>query len=120
MPFAAALSTAPQTGRALDDVCTEAMRSLGRDPDLALVFFSPHHAEHADVIAGVLQQRLKPRCTLGCIGESIVGNDQEVEWKPALSLWLGAWTRKVELEPFHITLEHTSEGHSLLGWPDSV
>lgn len=120
MPFAAALSTAPQTGRALDDVCTQAQRTLPASPDLALVFFSPHHAGQAETIAKTIMDRLKPRCLLGCIGESIVGNEQEVEWKPALSLWLGAWPRKVELEPFHLYIEHTSEGHSMLGWPDSV
>ena len=89
-------------------------------PDLAVVFFSPHHAAQAETIAKTLTERLKPRCLIGCVGESIVGNDREVEWQPALSLWLADWPRPVELEPFHITLEHTSEGHSLLGWPDSV
>jgi small ligand-binding sensory domain FIST len=120
MPFAAALSTAPQTTRALDDVCADAQRRLTATPDLAVVFFSPHHAAQADALAAGIHSRFKPRCLLGCIGESIVGNDQEIEWKPALSLWLAAWSRPVELEPFHLTLEHTSEGHSMLGWPDSV
>jgi small ligand-binding sensory domain FIST len=120
MPFAAALSTSPQTGRAIDDVITDTHRRLGADPDLAVVFFSTHHAPQASVIAEVMAHRLKPRCLLGCVGESIVGNEQEIEWKPALSLWLAHWSRKVELEPFHLTVEHTSEGHSLLGWPDSV
>jgi small ligand-binding sensory domain FIST len=119
MPFAAALSTAPQTGPALDEVCTEVL-GLGAKPDLAVVFFSPHHAAQASVIAGVLGHRLKPRCLVGCIGESIVGNEREIEWKPALSLWLASWSRPIDLEPFHLTVEHTSEGHSLLGWPDSV
>lgn len=120
MPFSAALSTAPQTSRALDDVCSAAQRQLTASPDLAVVFFSPHHAAQADAIARGISTRLKPRGLIGCIGESIVGNEQEIEWKPALSLWLAGWSRKVELEPFHLTLEHTSEGHSLLGWPDSV
>lgn len=118
MPFAAALSTASQTDRALDEAI--ALATLERTPDLAVVFFSPHHAAQAETIAKTLTERLKPRCLIGCVGESIVGNDREIEWQPALSLWLAAWPRPVELEPFHITLEHTSEGHSLLGWPDSV
>lgn len=118
MPFAAGLTTASQTDRALEEVI--ALATLGRTPDLAVVFFSPHHAAQAETIAKTLTERLQPRCLIGCVGESIVGNDREVEWQPALSLWLAAWPRPVELEPFHITLEHTSEGHSLLGWPDSV
>jgi small ligand-binding sensory domain FIST len=120
MPFAAALSTATPTARALDDVCTQALKHLDAKPDLALVFFSPHHAGEAAAIAAVLGQRLTPRCLLGCLGESIVGNEAEVEQSPALSLWLAAWQKPVGLEPCHITLEQTAEGPSLLGWPDSM
>src|SRR5262249_37472155 len=36
---------------------------------------------------------------------------------PALSLWLGRWAKKVELNPFHLVHEETPDGHSLLGWP---
>src|SRR5262249_40973112 len=47
-------------------------------------------------------------------------NDREVEHGPALSLWLGKWSRPVQAEPFHINLEPTPDGHSLLGWPDGL
>src|SRR5262245_18894489 len=120
MPFSAALSRAPQTSRALDDVTTEAQRQLTANPDLAVVYFSPHHAGEADAIASRIMNGLKPRGLSGCTGKSIAANEQEIEWKPALSLWLAGWSRKVDLEPFHLTLEHTSDGHSLLGWPDSM
>ncbi len=118
MPFTAALSTAPNTERALDDVCAEARKTFADSPDLAVVFFSPHH--QADAIAGFLQQRLGPRCLLGCVGESIVGNEREIEHQPALALWVGGWSRPAALEPFHLVLEQTSEGPSLLGYPDSA
>ena len=118
MPFAAALSTRPETACALDEVCAQVAGLAA--PDLALVFFSPHHAEHADAVADTLHGRLGPRALLGCIGESVIGNDQEVEAQPALSLWLAKWAGPVELEPFHLVLERTSEGFSLLGWPDAV
>jgi small ligand-binding sensory domain FIST len=52
------------------------------------------------------------------VGESIVGNDREIEGQPALSLWLARWTARVEATPFHLTLERTPEGLSLMGWPD--
>jgi len=120
MPFAAALSTASATDRALEDVCTEALTRNVAKPDLGLVFFSPHHAPRAATIAATLQQRLSPRVLLGCVGESIVGNDKEIEGAPALSLWLACWKRPIELEPFHIMLERTPDGPSLLGWPDSA
>jgi small ligand-binding sensory domain FIST len=120
MPFAAALSTASDTARALDEVCTQTLPPLGGAPDLALVFFAPHHADAAETITATLRQRLTPRVLLGCVGESIVGNGQEIEQQPALSLWLGRWSRPVELEPFHLTLEQMPDGPSLMGWPDSI
>ena len=45
MPFAAALSTAESTPRALDEVCAATRDQLDGNPDLALVFFSPQHAD---------------------------------------------------------------------------
>jgi small ligand-binding sensory domain FIST len=120
MPFTAALSTARETNRAIDEVCTRALADLGGAPNLALVFFSPHHVEEADTITARARQHLGAGCLLGCTGEAIVGNDQEIEKNPALSLWLGRWTQPVELEPFRLVLEETPDGYSLLGWPDGL
>ena len=120
MPFTAVLSTASRTPTALAEVLSDARARLSGTPDLALAFFSPHHAGAADVIAREVQQQFEPRCLLGCVGESIIGNDREIEGEPALSLWLGQWQRPVEMESFHLRLERTSEGPSLLGWPDSL
>ena len=120
MPFTAALSTAPLTSAALTEVLARARAALTGKPDLALVFFSPHHAEAASTIVENVQRELQPRCLLGCVGESIIGNEREIEGAPALSLWLGQWSRPVEMESFHLRLERTSEGPSLLGWPDSL
>lgn len=118
MPFAAALSTKAETTEAVAEVCT-ALASFTA-PDLAAVFYSPHHTEDASAIAATLQDRLKPRALLGGVGESIVGNEREVEQAPALSVWLGQWPGGVQVEPFHLQLERTSEGFSLLGWPDGI
>src|SRR4051812_12386846 len=115
MPFAAALSTSPDP---LDEVCSALAGQLPK-PDLAVAFLSPHHAERAEALAAGLQQRLGPRALIGCVGEAIVGGDREVEEQPALSVWLGSWPR-VAVETFHLQLERTSEGPSLLGWPDSL
>src|SRR5262245_18215020 len=102
MPFAAALSTAAQTPRALDEVCAAALGQLQGRPDLALLFYSPHHRAGAADLGKAAQQRLAARCLLGCPGESIVGNDREVEGEPALSLWLARWAGDVPLTPFHL------------------
>jgi small ligand-binding sensory domain FIST len=120
MPFAAALSTVEPTARALDEVCATARDRLDSDPDLAFVFFSPHHADAAPSLARALQERLNPRCMIGCIGEAIVGTGLEVEHKAALSLWLGKLPAGVELESCHLTPQKTPDGLSLLGWPDGL
>ncbi len=121
MAFAAALSTALDSRQAVDEVCREAGRQLGdARPDLVIVFYSPHHADSAGPIARLLHGRLQPRCLIGCLGESIVCNRREIEADPALSLWLGEWNGKIGLEPFHLVMLETSEGISLLGWPDGL
>jgi len=107
--------------QAVDEVCWEATRQLGDSPpELAIVFFSPHHADSAGPIARLLHGRLQPRCLIGCLGESIVGNRREVELDPALSLWLGSWDGRAGIEAFQLTMSETSEGISLLGWPDGL
>jgi small ligand-binding sensory domain FIST len=121
MPFAAAVSTRPQAPDALAEVL-DGLSSRVPQPDLAVVFFSPHHADSAGTIAATLREKLTPRALLGSVGESIIGNDQEIEDQPALSVWLGRWggSSRVTADPFHLYLERTSEGISLLGWPDAL
>jgi small ligand-binding sensory domain FIST len=120
MPFAAALSTNATTSRAVDEVCQPALDALGGAPDLALFFFSPHHLRSAGQLIEVLPDRLKARSLIGCPAVAIAGDDREIEDQPAMSLWLGRWNQRVEVELFHLTLEQTSEGYSLLGWPDGL
>lgn len=120
MPFAAALSTVADTTLALEEVCDQATAHFAGPADLAMVFFSRHHAPDVALIASHLQDTLGGAYILGCQGESIVGNSREIEKGPALSLWLAKWSRSLEQMAFHLTLEETSEGHSLLGWPDAL
>jgi small ligand-binding sensory domain FIST len=120
MPFAAAISAAPETPQALDEVCSQVRSQLADAPTLAMLFFSPHHAGRAEEMVRAVQERLAPQCLLGCVGEAIVGNDREIEGAAAIGLWAGKWTSAVTLEAFHLGLERTSEGISLLGWPDAL
>jgi small ligand-binding sensory domain FIST len=120
MPFAAALSTAEPTLRAVEEVCGQTRARLSGDADLAILFFSTHHARAADVLVRTVQQRLSPRCLLGCIAESVLGGDREIEQSPAVSLWVSRWTQPITMEPFHLVLERTADGPSLFGWPDEL
>lgn len=119
MPFAAALSTQPDSSAAIQEACATAGATVDR-PELALLFFSPHHLHAAEALRAAVQSRLKPAYLIGCVGESIVGNDREIEDGPAVSLWLARWDRPVEAETFHLSLEETPDGHALLGWPDAL
>ncbi|HEX5444189.1 MAG TPA: FIST N-terminal domain-containing protein [Pirellulales bacterium] len=117
--FAAALSTAANTADAVNEVCHRAGDALASTPSLAMVFFSPHHAEHAALIAEAISGGLAAECLLGCTGESIVGNAQEIEGEPALALWLAALPG-VSVQPMHVQFERTPEGGTVVGWPDDL
>lgn len=117
--FAAALSTSPKTADALDEVCRRAGDELAARPDLALVFFSSQHVAQAETIAAEVLRRLSVGCLLGCCGESIVGNDREIEGDAALVLWLAALPG-VAIHPLHLDFERTPEGGTVTGWPDNL
>jgi small ligand-binding sensory domain FIST len=120
MPFAAALSQARSATQAVDEAVRLLQEQLPGKPDLALAFFSPHHKRAAADLAESLETRLGPKVLLGCMGESIVGNDVEIEGEPALVVWTAAWSKPVEMHPFCLAPEQTPDGLSLLGWPDGL
>ncbi len=123
MPFAAALSTTADTARAIAEVCDSALVSLDSPdgpPELALLFFSPHHAGAMQTSAADVRKRLRAGCLLGCCGEAIVGNDREVEQGPAMALWLARWSKPVTVEPFHLTFRQEGSGVQIKGIPDRI
>lgn len=117
--FAAALSTLSDARQAAAEACQRAGQSLAAPVSLAMVFVSPHHAGELEAIGGEVRERLSPGCLLGCTGESIVGNAQEVEEAPAIALWL-ATLPGVSITPMHLNFEKTPEGPTVVGWPDDL
>ena len=120
MPFAAALSHARSAGQAVEEAVRQVLENQPGQPDLAVVFFSPHHKKAAAELAGLLAAQLGAKSLLGCMGESILGNDREVEGEPALVVWTAKWSHPVEMHTFCLAPEQTPDGLSLLGWPDSL
>lgn len=116
MPFAAALSTEGDTKTALSEVTAAADRLPG-PADLALVVFSPHHADEIGTITRWLHSELQPGCLMGTQGDAVVGTGREVEGGPAISLWLAHWGGKVQVDSIHLDAERTPDGPSLFGWP---
>lgn len=116
---ASALSTNTDTRAALREVCAAAREQIGGQVDLAMLFCSPQHADHADHLAAEACQLLGTDNLLGCTGESIVGGGREVEERPAMSLWLAHWPG-VATSLFHLQFERTREGGVIQGWPEEL
>jgi small ligand-binding sensory domain FIST len=120
MPFAAALSTAIPTTQAADEAAQAAVTVLGRDPELAVAFYSPHHAANAADLACALAERTGAKALIGVLGESVIGGSREIEDRPALALWVASWGGAVTIDSFHLGLEETPDGPTLFGWPDAL
>src|SRR5262249_6526404 len=69
MPSAAALPPTEPPPRAVEEVCQQTRTRLADGVDLAIVFFSTHHAREANGLVRMVQERLTPRCLLGCVAE---------------------------------------------------
>jgi small ligand-binding sensory domain FIST len=120
MPFAALLSEVPTVAGAVADICAQSATRFAGPPDLAVVFYSPHHADQLGPLANTLQAGLQPRTMIGCAGESLVAGERELEHAPGLCVWLAKWNDDVTAEHFHLTPHQTPDGLSLLGWPDAL
>ncbi len=115
MKCVSALSTAKDTEDALREVLEAATGATaeGSPADLVLVFASMHHADGLGRIAAEVRRRGLGRHVLGCTGESIVGEDREVEGAAALSLW-SIGLPGARLEPLRLAF---GDGQ-FAGWPE--
>lgn len=105
MRFASALSTRTSTESAIADVVERTTATLGGEPaDLAVVFASMHHADSLGSLVEAIRQNGLGRHVVGCTGESIVGEGQEIEDAPALCLW-SARLPGVQVTPLRLTFE---------------
>jgi small ligand-binding sensory domain FIST len=72
-----------------------------------------HHADALGELAALVQGRGLGKHVLACTGESIVGEDREVERGPALSLW-ALWLPGITVRPRQFTF---ADG-AFEGWPE--
>ncbi len=103
MNCVSALSTARSTVAAFQQVSEKLDEGLaGETADLCMIFSSMHHADELARLAATLREQGKTRHVLGCTGESMVGEDREVERSPALAVWSitlpGATLRPLRLD----------------------
>lgn len=102
MQWAAAISEQTPLASAVADCAAALRRQLnGAAPHLAVAFVSPQHRESYAALPGLVRESLGAPLLLGCSGGGIIGNGQEVEQRPALSITAAALP-EVTLTPFHL------------------
>jgi len=112
MACISALSTASDTGAALGEVLDRSLQAFRDQPaDLTVLFASMHHADALGRVASEIRARGLSHNVLGCTGETIVGEDREVEEGPALALW-SIRLPGATIEPIRMVFDNGFEG-----WP---
>src|SRR5947209_19966188 len=114
MRIGAALSTDPDPEKATAEAVQEARSRLGgADVSLALLVASRHHAPSAEVVSEAVRVKAGPERVIGCVAETVVGGDREVEGGPAVAVWLASLPKAVET--FHMEFVRTSAGGGVGG-----
>jgi small ligand-binding sensory domain FIST len=109
MRIGAALSTDPDPARAASAAVEEARSRLGgAEVSLAVVAASRHHAPSADVVVDAVRLSAEPERLIGCVAETVVGGDREIEGNQAVAIWLASLPEPAET--FHMEFVRTSEG----------
>ncbi len=101
MKFAAAISSAADAEEAVHDVI-ERLHPTASSFDLAMIFYTPHFSGDADSIAQTLIDEFDLPCIIGNSCEGVIGNRQEIEKGPALSVLVGKLPG-VRIQPFHLS-----------------
>ena len=101
MKWASSISTSANLSEAVLQATADVRTQLeGRQPDLVLVFASPHFSGTYSDIPALMQEHLPSRHLIGCSGGGVIGGGSEVEDKPALSI-TAALLPDVRLKTIH-------------------
>jgi small ligand-binding sensory domain FIST len=117
--FASALSRRTDTEAAVRDLADAVRMQIGQvSMHLGFVFFSPHHAGKADLIARMIREELSIDVCLGCSGEGVIADGEELETAPALTLWVGCLPL-VRIKALRLAFSETQDQIQMPGWPDA-
>ena len=87
MKWASAISEQAVLEEAIRECCAGVNRQLGDEtPHLVVTFVSSHHQGEYDRVVELVQQDLPGAPVFGCSGGGIIGDGQEVEQRPAVSI----------------------------------
>jgi small ligand-binding sensory domain FIST len=115
MRIGAALSTDPDPATAGAEAAVAAGSRLdGADASLALLVASRHHAPSAALVLDAVRRAVGSERVIGCVAETVVSGDREVEEGPAVAVWLASLPEPAET--FHIEFVRTSEGGVFAGY----
>ena len=115
MKFGAALSTDGDPVRATAAAAGEARSQLDEaDPSLAVIVASRHHARAAEAVLEAALRTARPERAIGCVAETVVAGDREVEEGPAVAVWLASLPESAET--FHMEFLRTSAGGLFAGY----
>lgn len=117
MKIASALSTHRDSQSIVDDL----VASIGdlTNPDLALLFVSPHHEENCDELVAAVVEKTGARNLIGCTGDSIIGPNREIEREPAVALW-AASLPGVRVMPFLVDIDDVNNFDNAESWRDRI
>jgi small ligand-binding sensory domain FIST len=120
MRFASGISDAVNAREAAEAVCQQVVERLGEGPcHAAFLFASPiYRVPWADLL-GWVHDRVRPRVLIGCSASGVIGDGQEIEWVPGLSL-VAARLPEVRLFPFAITPEEMGLSSAGGFWVDKI
>jgi small ligand-binding sensory domain FIST len=105
MKWASAISDEHDLGQALETLGDQIVAQLdGLEPNLIMVFVSPHHAMDYEQVPRYFDDRFPNAVLVGCSGGSIIGARREIEREPAISV-IAAHLPDVAIEPFWLSGE---------------
>jgi small ligand-binding sensory domain FIST len=107
MKFASALVDAQgndwaKISELLKACCKQILEQLdGAQPDLVMVFVSPHFIDEFDKVPEIIFNETKTKQLFGCSASGLIGGGCEVEMQPAITL-TAAVMPNVKIELFHL------------------
>lgn len=115
MRIGSALSIDPDPAAAGAEAARVAGSRLnGAAASLAVLVASRHHAPSAASVLEAVHRTVGPERVIGCVAETVVGGDREVEKGPAVAVWLASLPEPAET--FHMEFVRTSEGGVFAGY----
>lgn len=103
---------------AVREVCDPILEDMGGSPDIAVLFVTPHHIEHAEDLTAALQAELKFDALTGCTASGVIAKGKEVQSGPGIALWC-ARLPGCRAQSFRLYLEKGEEGGLVRGWPNA-